>query len=40
MDAARRYVGDLALTHDEADAVCLLAYAMEQCRSESRMEAV
>jgi Holliday junction resolvasome RuvABC endonuclease subunit len=30
MDAARRYVGNVEITHDEADAVCLLAYAIEQ----------
>ena len=39
MAAARRYVGDVEITHDEADAVCLLAYALEQSRSETRQEA-
>ena len=33
VSAARRYVGDVDLTHDEADAVLLLAYALEQRRS-------
>ena len=33
VQAVRRYVGDVDLTHDEADAVLLLAYALEQRRS-------
>ena len=30
IEAAQRYVGNVELTHDEADAVCLLAYGRER----------
>ncbi len=39
MDAAWRYVQE-PVTHDEADAILLLQYSLEQSRSDSRKEAV